>query len=118
MTRQKLFSEISYALGYIAYTEEKEKEVKKAFRKLKKDFKKIKPLEEENKKLKEENKKLKAAINILKKVGSTVNCLIFNMKFYKEQYKEDLPFEKAFYLCDFKDVTKEEYELLKEVLNG
>lgn len=45
MTISKLLSEIKYALDYILYTEEKEKEVKKAFKKLKLKLKRLTKLE-------------------------------------------------------------------------
>ena len=98
MTRPKLLSEIKYALNYINYTEEKEKQVKKAYKKLKKDLVHL--------------KKLKKAYKILIDFIPKLEDFKWDEKSKCYVCIEEIDFDKM-----YSALSKEEYELLKEVQN-
>lgn len=118
MTRTELLKNINYALNHIQYGAEKEKEIKAAFKKLKKDLKFLELL----------RKEIKATIKILEatktasyKLESVINILKDTFKyelgvsFVGDKYHYSLEF---LFNNQYFSITKEEYELLKEVLNN
>lgn len=67
--------------------------------------------------IEDEIKKLKQAIDIMIREKMKPAAFLGTLRTYKECYKVDMPYERACILLDC-DINKEEYELLKEVLEN